>query len=121
MQTSNRIPSSNAFEHFCIPNSSHSNRNYNVLISFHLGLHIEMDPTPHAIMPRSSRMALPTSFTGAGFGTSCVSRKATHNLSHSKFACLLTLVIVFYLLRWSQVKGLFIHGRVMFQTLLPNK
>jgi hypothetical protein len=57
-----------------------------------------MAPTPHVIMPRNYRMWLEASLTSMSFGTSSVYYKTTWSLSHSKFACLLTLLIAFYLL-----------------------
>ncbi len=52
-----------------------------------------IDPTPHAVMPRSSRMWLKANLISEGLKTLDVSRKIVWSLSCSKFACFLALAI----------------------------
>jgi len=66
-----------------------------------------MNPTPHAVMPRSGKMWLEANFTTASLSTSCVYCKSTYNLSHSKSACLLALAIAFSSLRRNWARRLF--------------
>jgi len=54
-----------------------------------------MAPTPHAVMLRNQRMWLKISFTSVGLSTLDVYYKSTWNVSQSKNACLVALVITF--------------------------
>ncbi len=67
----------------------------------------KMDPTHHVVMPKSWRMWLGANLTSVGLGTLYVYYKSTWSLSHSKFACLLTLIIAFYSLQWNRARRLF--------------
>ncbi len=112
----------NAFECLCIFDLNCLNNKCKIFIMFQFGSQVQgshhvptwpscwkgwWPPTPHAIMPRSWRMWLEVSLTSVSIWISSVYCKSTWSLSHSKFACLLTLVITFYSLHWNWAKGLF--------------
>ncbi len=118
----------NTFEHFCIPNSNHSNHNYKVPIAFHLGMHVKRDGphTPCSHVKKVKNVA-------KGQLDKCRLKNLKNVLQNNlepisfqvckHFSLSNSLVLIVTKLSQRVIQDPHIHGHVvlMFQAFLPSR